>query len=135
MSFSFTRCIRTIRAGELIRTRRSAGTYRYRHPFFFCFDKLSLISLFESYHYRYNGELWFFDNYVIPLAKNLKDCGVFGVSSDECLNYAIENRRIWAEQGEQIVQEMLETNYLEKSKAERKNRRSRRRQNKLDVVF
>jgi hypothetical protein len=31
----------------------------------------------------YEGELGFFDNYVIPLAKKLKDCGVFGVSSDE----------------------------------------------------
>ena len=29
----------------------------------------------------YKGELSFFDNYVIPLAKKLKDCGVFGVSS------------------------------------------------------
>jgi hypothetical protein len=43
----------------------------------------------------YGGELWFFDNYVIPLAKKLKDCGVFGVSSDECLNYAMENREEW----------------------------------------
>jgi hypothetical protein len=25
----------------------------------------------------YNGELWFFDNYVIPLARKLKECGVF----------------------------------------------------------
>lgn len=41
----------------------------------------------------YNGELWFFDNYVIPLAKKLEECGVFGVSSDECLNYALENRK------------------------------------------
>ena len=31
----------------------------------------------------YQGELGFFDFYVIPLAKKLKDCGVFGVSSDE----------------------------------------------------
>ena len=30
----------------------------------------------------YQGELGFFDNYVIPLAKKLKECGVFGVSSD-----------------------------------------------------
>jgi hypothetical protein len=30
----------------------------------------------------FNGEIWFFDNYVIPLAKKLKECGVFGVSSD-----------------------------------------------------
>jgi hypothetical protein len=31
----------------------------------------------------YDGELRFFDGYVIPLAKKLKECGVFGVSSDE----------------------------------------------------
>ena len=41
----------------------------------------------------YNGELWFFDNYIIPLARKLEECGVFGVSSDECLNYALENRK------------------------------------------
>jgi hypothetical protein len=34
------------------------------------------------------GEIGFFDFYIIPLAKKLKDCGVFGVSSDEYLNYA-----------------------------------------------
>ena len=28
----------------------------------------------------YKGELGFFDFYIIPLAKKLKDCGVFGVS-------------------------------------------------------
>jgi 3'5'-cyclic nucleotide phosphodiesterase len=36
----------------------------------------------------YKGELSFFDNYIIPLAKKLKECNVFGVSSDEYLNYA-----------------------------------------------
>jgi 3'5'-cyclic nucleotide phosphodiesterase len=36
----------------------------------------------------YEGELQFFDNYVIPLAKKLKECQVFGVSSDEYLTYA-----------------------------------------------
>ena len=35
------------------------------------------------------GEIGFFDFYIIPLAKKLKDCGVFGVSSDEYLNYAV----------------------------------------------
>lgn len=34
----------------------------------------------------YEGELKFFDNYVIPLALKLKECDVFGVSSDECFN-------------------------------------------------
>jgi 3'5'-cyclic nucleotide phosphodiesterase len=37
----------------------------------------------------YKGEIGFFDFYIIPLAKKLKDCGVFGVSSDEYLNYAV----------------------------------------------
>jgi 3'5'-cyclic nucleotide phosphodiesterase len=36
----------------------------------------------------YEGELAFFDNYIIPLALKLKDCNVFGVSSDEYYNYA-----------------------------------------------
>lgn len=36
----------------------------------------------------YKGEIAFFDNYIIPLAKKLQECRVFGVSSDECLNYA-----------------------------------------------
>jgi hypothetical protein len=31
----------------------------------------------------YESEIGFFDFYVIPLAKKLKDCGIFGVSSDE----------------------------------------------------
>ena len=45
----------------------------------------------------------FFDNYVIPLSKKLKECGVFGVSSDEYLNYALQNRAEWETRGEEIV--------------------------------
>jgi hypothetical protein len=56
----------------------------------------------------YNGELWFFDNYVIPLARKLEECGVFGVASDECLNYALENRKEWAVKGKEVVKEMVE---------------------------
>ena len=54
----------------------------------------------------YGGELWFYDNYVIPLAKKLAECGVFGVSSDEYLNYAEENRKEWAQKGKDIVASM-----------------------------
>lgn len=54
----------------------------------------------------YGGELWFYDNYVIPLAKKLAECGVFGVSSDEYLNYAQENRKEWAQKGKDIVASM-----------------------------
>ena len=62
----------------------------------------------------YEGEIGFFDFYIIPLAKKLKDCGVFGVSSDEYLNYAIHNRQEWEARGGEMVDEMVE---LVKAKA------------------
>ena len=34
----------------------------------------------------YKSEIGFFDFYIIPLAKKLKECGVFGVSSGEYLS-------------------------------------------------
>ena len=43
----------------------------------------------------------------IPLAKKLKDCGVFGKSSDEYLNYAVQNRREWELRGQEVVAEMI----------------------------
>lgn len=54
----------------------------------------------------YNGELWFFDNYIIPLANKLKECGVFGVNSEEYLHYACQNRQEWALKGHTVVGEM-----------------------------
>jgi class 3 adenylate cyclase len=54
----------------------------------------------------YKGEIGFFDFYIIPLAKKLKDCGVFGVSSYEYLNYAELNRAEWEAKGQAIVEEM-----------------------------
>jgi hypothetical protein len=57
----------------------------------------------------YKGELGFFDFYIIPLAKKLKECGSFGVSSDEYLNYAQKNREEWEECGQEIVAAMIET--------------------------
>ena len=45
---------------------------------------------------------------VIPLAKKLDECGVFGVTSDECLNYAMQNRLEWHAKGVRIVKEMVE---------------------------
>jgi class 3 adenylate cyclase len=56
----------------------------------------------------YKGEIGFFDFYIIPLAKKLKECGVFGVSCDEYLNYAIKNRQEWEARGQEIVVEMIE---------------------------
>ena len=93
----------------------------------------------------YEGEIMFFDKYVIPvscsliksiafmvfqtpthipsltppmlctlscftgqLAKKLDECRVFGVSSDECLNYANQNRKLWAIRGDEIIKEFLQ---------------------------
>ena len=61
-----------------------------------------------SSEFWFKGELGFFDFYIIPLAKKLKDCGVFGKSSDEYLNYALQNRREWELKGKEVVAEMLE---------------------------
>eukprot|EP00977_Amphora_coffeiformis_P020712 scaffold8447_cov186-Amphora_coffeaeformis.AAC.1 len=56
----------------------------------------------------YKGEIGFLENYVIPLAKKLKECNVFGVSSDEYLSYAMANKEEWEQKGQQIVAELVE---------------------------
>jgi len=61
------------------------------------------------------GELGFFDNYIIPLSKKLSDCGVFGVSSDEYLNYALRNRKEWELKGEAIVAGMVKKMQAQKA--------------------
>ena len=62
---------------------------------------------FSACFVYFKGELGFFDFYIIPLAKKLKECGVFGVSSDEYLNYAIANRAEWASKGENVVKQLV----------------------------
>lgn len=56
--------------------------------------------------YWYKGEMDFFDSFVIPLAKKLKQSGVFGSSVDEYLNYAERNRKEWEGRGRGIVTQM-----------------------------
>jgi class 3 adenylate cyclase len=56
----------------------------------------------------YQGEIDFFDKHTIPLARKLKECGVFGISSNEVLAYALAIREEWISKGEIIVLEMLE---------------------------
>lgn len=55
----------------------------------------------------YESELGFFDYYIIPLAKKLEECGVFGVSSGEYLGYALQNRLEWEQKGRQVTEEMI----------------------------
>ena len=68
-------------------------------------DRLHLVLIRASLS---NSEIGFLDFYVIPLAKKLKDCGVFGVSSDEYLQYAQNNRNEWEEKGKEVVDELIE---------------------------
>lgn len=57
----------------------------------------------------YQGELGFFDYYVIPLARKLEKCGVFGVSSHEFETYATHNREEWERKGLSMVEKYLGT--------------------------
>jgi hypothetical protein len=64
-------------------------------------DKNPLIGWFK-------GELWFFDNYVIPLAKKLRECEVFGVDCDQLLDFATQNRMEWRHKGADIIKSWRE---------------------------
>ena len=81
----------------------------------------------------YYGEIGFFDFYIIPLAKKLSECGVFGVSSDEYLNYALENRREWEKKGREVVQGYLDR-LEEKKNEEKENPSSSTPEKEKDVV-
>ncbi|KAL7581160.1 hypothetical protein ACA910_005950 [Epithemia clementina (nom. ined.)] len=65
----------------------------------------------------YEGEIKFFDGWVIPLAKKLRECGVFGVSSDEYLNYAEKNRAEWVVRGEDVLESFKTKALAKKMKA------------------
>lgn len=88
----------------------------------------------------YDGELGFLDHYIIPLAMKLNDCGVFGVSSDEFLDYARANRHEWNMKGKGIVKDyVLRYNVSRKAKVSQsiiQNPNSSRNQTSaiLDVV-
>jgi len=64
--------------------------------------------------YWYKGEIGFFDFYIIPLAKKLQECGVFGVSSSEYLDYALKNREEWELKGEEVVEQMKKNPVLKR---------------------
>jgi class 3 adenylate cyclase len=107
----------TIVIEHLIQASDVSHTMQHWHVFR-KWNQLLFEEMYEAYiHGRadknpadfwYQGEIGFFDYYIIPLAKKLKDCGVFGVSSDEYLNYAMKNREEWEIRGQEVVAEMIE---------------------------
>jgi len=98
-----------IQASDVSHTMQHWHVYRK-------WNKRLFFKMLRAYHtgrmasdpatFWYKGELGFFDNYIIPLSMKLKDCYVFGVSSDECLNYAVRNRAEWELRGEEVIAEM-----------------------------
>jgi hypothetical protein len=107
----------TIVIEHLIQASDVSHTMQHWHIFRKWNEKL-FIEMYDAYRagrteknpadFWYDGELGFFDFYVFPLAKKLKDCGVFGLSSDENLNYATINRAEWEKRGREVVAKMLE---------------------------
>jgi hypothetical protein len=94
----------------LKRIQQTFGTVSVISPFCGRFSVAAEVRLTLSYFLSFiEGEIGFFDFYIIPLAKKLKECGVFGVSSDEYLNYAERNRQEWELRGQEVVSELVET--------------------------
>jgi hypothetical protein len=54
----------------------------------------------------YEGEIMFFDFYIMPLARRLLESDAFGGTANEYLDYAIQTRSEWAAKGGDIVREM-----------------------------
>ncbi len=54
----------------------------------------------------FKGQIGFFDNYIMPLAKRLKDCGIFGDQGPLFMENAQENRTRWLQEGEELCREM-----------------------------
>jgi 3'5'-cyclic nucleotide phosphodiesterase len=99
-----------IQASDVSHTMQHWQVYRKWNTHLFCEMSLAYQNgrmPVDPATFWYQGELNFFDSYIIPLAKKLKDCGVFGVSSDEYLNYAIGNREEWERRGQSIVEELV----------------------------
>ena len=57
--------------------------------------------------YWYSKELEFLKKHVLPSAKKLGDCGMFGHSSQECLSYAQMNLETFKEKGRGLIQEWI----------------------------
>jgi hypothetical protein len=65
-------------------------------------------SSFDPSSNWYQGEIGFFDHYVIPLAKKMKEAGVFGSAGAPYLAFATSNKEMWEASGAQAIEELIE---------------------------
>ena len=98
-----------IQASDVIHTMQHWNIYRkWNEKLFMELSKSHLVdgrTETDPANNWYEGELGFFDHYIIPLAKKLKKCG--GNITEECLSYAYQNREEWRVKGKGIVEEMI----------------------------
>lgn len=106
-----------IQASDVSHTMQHWSVYRHWNEKFFQESYSSYLSGRSSQgdpsEAWYRGEIGFYDFYIIPLGRKLENCGVFGVTSQEYLQYAVNNRNKWERCGEHVVQEYL-SNYSSK---------------------
>ncbi len=57
----------------------------------------------------FRGQISFFDGYIIPLAKKLRQCGVFGKAGGMFLSCVLENRQRWIAEGERVTKMFINT--------------------------
>ena len=98
-----------IQASDVSHTMQHWHVYRKWNELFYleCYDAFTKgRSLVDPTDTWYQGELGFFDFYIIPLATKLNECGAFGVCGSEYLQYAKNNRLEWELRGKEIVTEM-----------------------------
>lgn len=57
----------------------------------------------------FQGQISFFDGYIIPLAKKLQQSGAFAASGEMFLNCVLENRRRWVTEGEAVTRDFILT--------------------------
>ena len=105
----FVECYRAFKTGRSA-SDPSEGWYKGEIGFFDFYSKYPLLvyrgNILSVKHAAQLSDVFHFA--VIPLAKKLESCGVFGVSSHEYLAYAEANRNLWEQKGESIVQGYLE---------------------------
>lgn len=56
----------------------------------------------------YQSQLNLLDEIAMPVAQRLKDSNVLGLSGDECLRYATQNRKQWESMGMSVTEEFKE---------------------------
>jgi hypothetical protein len=74
----------------------------------------------------YKTELLFFDQHVIPIAKKMSDIGVFDLTGDEYLSFALSNRQQWAAKGGDMIASMVAKFHwkeIEKIRTKKKHKR------------